>query len=281
MVEAVAQIAVDAGTRIMQIRTAGAGNAPSVRFKADASPVTEADLAANEIIVTRLERLGVAPIISEESVSDSASATRSVPTRERMFWLVDPLDGTKDFIAGRDTFVVSIALIADGRPTLGLVYAPALGELFWAEAGRGSFKTLRPDVRDTVRVFNSSARQRLRVLASGSHISPRLQAFLDSLAVEDFHRYGSALKMCRVAEGAADLYPRFGPTSEWDTAAGQIILEEANCKLVEMATGATLRYGKPQFRNPGFVASRVDLDFTAALRPLALEFELDSSKGRK
>jgi 3'(2'), 5'-bisphosphate nucleotidase len=248
-IEAISRIAVEAGEKIMEIRRT---QREDVRYKADASPVTEADLAANEWIVTRLEMLDIAPIVSEESSPDIA-----VPDH---FWLVDPLDGTKDFVAGKDTFVVNIALVEAGRPVLGVVFAPALGELFWAELGKGAYKG-KAFSSTATQIRNVSQRERLRVLASGSHMTPRLQSFIDLLQVEDLTRYGSALKMCRVAEGVADLYPRLGGTSEWDTAAGQMLLEESGCKTLDLTTGKTLRYGKPQFRNPGFVAARADLDF--------------------
>ncbi len=255
MIEFITKIAVEAGEKIMEIRrSAGL----SVRYKADASPVTEADLTANRHIVTHLESLRVAPIVSEES----SPAVTVADT----FWLVDPLDGTRDFVAGRDTFVVSIALVNGGAPVLGALYAPALGELFWAEKGKGAFK--KEPTGSPKRIFNKSTRDKLRVLASGSQMTPSLQTFVDGLAVGELTRFGSALKMCRVAEGEADLYPRFGRTSEWDTAAGHILLEEAGCKLVDMATGLTLRYGKPEFSNPGFIACRAGLDFVETFRDL-------------
>jgi 3'(2'), 5'-bisphosphate nucleotidase len=253
MINEIIQIAQQAGEKIMDIRRA---NLNSVRYKADASPVTEADLASNEWIVTRLEKLGVAPIVSEET-----SPQISVPDR---FWIVDPLDGTKDYVAGKDTFVVNIALIDGGYPVLGVIHAPALGETYWAQKGQGAFKSEAAVPTNPVRITNQRTETEYRVLASGSQTSERMQAFLDELPVSDLSRYGSALKMCRVAEGAADLYPRFGDTHEWDTAPGQIILEESRCKLVVLATGERLKYGKPTFLNPGFIASRADLDFKLA-----------------
>lgn len=280
MIEIIKRLAVEAGTKIMEVRA----SAPqSVRYKADASPVTEADLASNEIIVTQLERLRVAPIVSEESPFPTV-----IPNK---FWLVDPLDGTKDFVAGRETFVVNIALIEGGAPVLGVVYAPALRELFWAEKGKGAFKCDETKGVETKgdamgagnarRIFNNSQRDRFKVLASGSQMTPRLKAFIDALTIDELTRFGSALKMCRVAEGEADLYPRFGRTSEWDTAAGQIILEEAGCKLVEMASGLTFRYGKPEYLNPGFIASRSDLDFVETFRGLLAQMGSLSQTGQE
>lgn len=257
MIEILTKLAVQAGQKIMEIRRQAAH---SVRYKADASPVTDADLASNQLIVTQLEKLRVAPIVSEESTPTLAVANK--------FWLVDPLDGTKDFIAGRDTFVVNIALVENGAPTIGVIYAPALGELFWAEKGKGAFKSDSTGVANSKKIFNTSKRDKFKVLASGTQMTPRLKAFIGALTIDELTRFGSALKMCRVAEGEGDLYPRFGPTSEWDTAAGHIILEESGCKLVEMATGLTIRYGKARFRNPGFIASRTDLDFVETFRGL-------------
>ncbi len=270
MIETLTKLAVEAGEKIMEIRREARN---SVRYKADASPVTEADLASNQLIVTQLEKMRVAPIVSEES-------SPQIPVANK-FWLVDPLDGTKDFVAGRDTFVVNIALIENGAPTVGVVYAPALGELFWAEKGKGAFKSDATGIAKAKRIFNNSQRDKFRVLASGSQMTPRLKAFIDALTIDELTRFGSALKMCRVAEGEADLYPRFGHTSEWDTAAGHIILEEAGCKLVEMASGLSLRYGKPRFSNPGFIASRADLDFVETFRALLAQMGPMPSSGHE
>jgi 3'(2'), 5'-bisphosphate nucleotidase len=141
-----------------------------------------------------------------------------------------------------------------------------LQEIFWAEKGQGAFKVSMPGPKKSV--YNTSQRNELRALASGSLLTTRMQKVLDSLPIQSLERFGSALKMCRVAEGAADLYPRFGPTHEWDTAAGQIILDEAGCKLIDMETGRDVQYGKRDYKNNGFIASRANLDLWPTIRKL-------------
>lgn len=257
------RIAQEAGEKILEVRRSAV---MGTRLKGDQSPVTQADLLANECIVTQLARLSSLPIVSEESSPDQAVG--------ESFWLVDPLDGTKDFVAGKDSFVVNIGLIERGRPVLGVVYAPVSGELFWAEAGKGAYKGSL--FTNGQRIFNRSQRVEFKALASGSLMTPRLQGFLDALHITHLQRYGSALKICRVAEGEADLYPRFGETHEWDTAAGHAILNEAGCKLVDMASGQELRYGKPGFLNGGFIVSRTDLDFVEKLGEIRAQFAIDS-----
>ncbi len=255
MISEVCRIALEAGAKILEVREAAIA---AVRFKDDLSPVTEADLAANECIVSQLAKLSDDPIVSEET-------SPRLEVGER-FWLVDPLDGTKDFVAGKDSFVVNIGLVAKGVPILGVVFVPVLGELYWAERGKGAYKGLT--FADGQKIENRRAGFELKALASGSHTSPRLQLFLEQSNIVTLERYGSALKLCRIAEGNADLYPRFGPTSEWDTAAGHAILNEAGCHLLSMSTGEPLGYGKSEFQNGGFVASRRNLDLTGQLRQL-------------
>ena len=222
----------------------------TVRTKADASPVTEADEAAERILMPRLSALlpGV-PVISEEA-QGGPDAHQHGGAR---FWLVDPLDGTKEFVARRDEFTVNVGLIENGRPVLGVVAAPALGLLFAAagpNTAQGGFVggPLRPiSVR-------AAPAEGLVVLTSRSHeSSQRVSDYLAPLKVADRQLIGSSLKFCRIAEGTADLYPRFGNTSEWDTAAGHAVLEAAGGSVMTF-DGAPLRYGKEKFLNPGFVA---------------------------
>lgn len=256
LIEAVRGIAIEAGELILSLRDRSLA---SVKNKIDDSPVTEADLASNDLIVKRLDELKIAPVISEEGTD------RIAP--HGAFWLVDPLDGTKDFIGGKRSFVVNIALIENRIPVVGAIYAPMLNELFWAETGQGAFKVTRPGPKR--RVYNDSDRIELRALASGgATISNRMQKVLDALPIKSVERFGSALKMCRVAEGSADIYTRFGPTHEWDTAAGQIILKEAGCKLIDIETGRDVEYGKPDFKNNGFIACRANIDYWQKIRKL-------------
>jgi len=235
-----------ASARILAIYRSGF----TVRTKADASPVTEADEAAERILLPRLAALlpGV-PTISEEAQA-GAGALSAGGAR---FWLVDPLDGTKEFVAKRDDFTVNVALIEDGRPVLGVVSAPAHGLLF-AGAGTGTAhggtmgSALRPIAA------RIPPKDGIVVLTSRSHEnSRRVTDYLDGMIVAERLLIGSSLKFCRIAEGAADLYPRFGQTSEWDTAAGHAVLEAAGGSVTTL-DGSPLGYGKKSFLNDGFIA---------------------------
>ncbi len=250
-VERVCALAEEAGREIMRIYRSGEW---TVTAKTDDSPLTQADLAANSILMLGLRSMSKDPIVSEES------DPQGVVLGDR-FWLVDPLDGTRDFVDRRDTFVVSIGLVENGYPVFGVIHAPVTGETWWAAKGQGSFG---PGGK---KLFHSDARSPLIAAGSRSTPSDRMQLFYDFFDIQEVRRYGSALKFCRLAEGDVDLYPRFGPTHEWDTAAGQIIAEEAGCKVVEIKSGTRLRYGKPGLANVGgFIASRGDLDIVGPLR---------------
>lgn len=248
-------IAQRAGEAIMQVFRAG--NA-QVRHKADHSPVTQADRAANGIIVQ-----GLAPlldgclVVSEED--EASHAWRSADAR---FWLVDPLDGTREFISGSTDFTVNIALIEAGRSILGVVLAPASGALYWGGPGLGAFRIVGADTT-TIRVGAGDDPATIRVVASRSHLNGATRAFMQRLGPSHLVQAGSSLKFCRVAEGAADIYPRMGPTCEWDTAAAQAVLEGAGGVVLDLQR-QPLRYGKPQVLNPSFVAARA-----AALIPMA------------
>ena len=221
----------------------------SVSEKDDRTPVTEADHAADDIIVPALERLTPdIPVISEERVDDGPLPDLSAGC----FWLVDPLDGTREFIHHRDEFTVNIALVVDNHPALGVLGVPAQGRLY-AAAGPGT-ATVSPD-GGAPRAIEARrpAPDGLVVAASRSHANkPELGAYLESIAVKERITAGSALKFCLVAEGTADLYPRFGPTMEWDSAAGHAIVEAAGGS-VTMRDGGALRYGKAGFLNPHFL----------------------------
>jgi 3'(2'), 5'-bisphosphate nucleotidase len=224
-----------AGTEILRVY---AGEF-EVAQKADLSPVTEADHAAHRIIHAALAPTGI-PIVSEE-----AALPADAPER---FWVVDPLDGTKEFVARRGEFSVNIALVEGRRPILGVVYAPVSGVAYAAVGGRAT--------RDGAPIQTRVAPQALVVVHSRSHtVSPKLDAWLAAQRVAVAERIvaGSAIKFGLVAEGVADLYPRLGPTCEWDTAAGQAVLEAAGGSVTDL-DGAPLLYGKPGFLNTGFVA---------------------------
>lgn len=246
----VLRIAQDAGQAIMAIYDAMSGTAGEVSYKADGSPLTQADLAAHRVIAHGLSRLTPdIPVVSEE---DSASEVYRRPVGR--FWLVDPLDGTKEFVARNGEFTVNIALIEDGRPVLGVVLAPALGQSYWGGIGHGAYREMDGQI-EPIRVASSQERigRPLRVLASKSHLNDETRTYLQQLGPHELVQAGSSLKFCRMAEGSADLYPRLGPTSEWDTAAGQAVLESAG-GTVQDRQDAPLRYGKPSSTNPEFVA---------------------------
>jgi len=223
--------------------------------KQDNSPVTAADHAAEAIILKRLgTHVADIPIIAEEEV-----AAGRVPVIGSTFFLVDPLDGTREFIAHRPEFTVNIALIQDGAPTLGVVYAPAMGELFGADVPGGhAFRAVAATgnpagTRGPIHVRHPPPAG-LTVVASRSHPSPGLRDYLAGYEVAETVSIGSSLKFCLVAQGRADLYPRLGTTMEWDTAAGHAVLLAAGGHVIA-ANGEPLRYGKPGFTNPWFIAA--------------------------
>ncbi|MGD8339490.1 MAG: 3'(2'),5'-bisphosphate nucleotidase CysQ [Gammaproteobacteria bacterium] len=250
LLEAVCGIATAAGDAIMEIYE----REFSVELKDDRSPLTEADRAAHRIIVDRLGRLPLElPVLSEESGQD---AFRNRLEWNR-FWLVDPLDGTKEFIKRNGEFTVNIALIDRHAPVLGVVGAPALGSTYSGIAGVGAWKTNGDGpVRIEVR---RPAAEPLRVVGSRSHASPELATFLEQIGPHEIKPMGSSLKICLVAEGEADLYPRLGPTSEWDTAAAHAVLISAGGSMMDL-TGEPLAYNAGEsILNPHFLALGDDI----------------------
>lgn len=220
--------------------------------KSDGSPLTQADITAHNIIVKRLKELTPeTPIISEES-ENKIDAT-NIAT----FWLVDPLDGTKEFINKNGEFTVNIALIKNGSPTLGLVCCPALSTLYVGDVHSGAYKQKRGEDKKTIQVSQSN-NEGLIVVGSRSHNDPQaMEQFLNGETIKSFIPTGSSLKFCSVAEGEAHLYPRLGRTMEWDTAAGHAILLAAG-GVVNGVDGETLTYGKPGLDNPHFVATTTE-----------------------
>ncbi len=216
--------------------------------KSDGSPLSEADLAAAALIERELASTGI-PVVCEES--DTAS--RAVG---QMFWLVDPLDGTKEFIARNGEFTVNVALIADGVPVVGVVGIPVSGEIYMAARGFGAYR-ISHGIPTPIR--NERSTKDLVAAVSRSHRSSGDEKWLQAFGVRDTVCSGSSIKFCRVAEGQADIYGRFGRTMEWDTAAGHCLLNEAGCKLLVAATGEELRYGKSEYANPSFIACRSDV----------------------
>jgi 3'(2'), 5'-bisphosphate nucleotidase len=223
-----------------------------VRIKADDSPVTVADEAAEAAIRDGLARLEPAlPIISEERAEHETPVIDSAS-----YFLVDPLDGTREFIAGRNEYTVNIGLVSDGAPILGVIAAPALGLIWRGIVGRGAerleFSARKISQPQAIRTRARPARE-LGVMVSRSHLDAQTQAYLDGLPGAQRVACGSSIKFCRLAEGAADLYPRFGPTCDWDVAAGHAILAAAGGRVVA-PDGATLIYGSPRLRIPAFIA---------------------------
>jgi 3'(2'), 5'-bisphosphate nucleotidase len=221
----------------------------AVRAKADASPVTAADEAAEAVILRRLAELTPdIPVVAEETV-----ASGHVPdVDDRPFWLVDPLDGTKEFLSRNGEFTVNIALIEERLPILGVVLAPARARAWWGARGKGA--SMRdPEGKTRTIAARQAPAGRLVAIASRSHRDAETQAFLDQAGVAECISAGSSLKFCLVAEGQADLYPRFGRTMEWDVAAGHAVLAAAGGQ-VTTKDGAPFLYRKPGFENPPFIA---------------------------
>jgi len=262
LIPSLLRISRDAGTAILEVY----GSDFTIEHKDDKSPLTLADSRSHEVIVKALSGLeGMhIPILSEEG--------KSIPFEERrvweIFWLVDPLDGTKEFIKRNGEFTVNIALIQGNRPILGVVYIPVSGLFYFGAQGLGSFRlpALSFDDRASVdavtgmatRLPDADAASRYTVAGSRSHMSPDTEAYISTLREQygeiDFISAGSSLKFCLVAEGRAQVYPRFGPTMEWDTAAGQAIVEQAGGEIRRTDTGEPLSYNKEVLVNPFFVA---------------------------
>ena len=243
MLELAAGLAEAAGREILRVRAAGF----DVAEKADASPVTVADTAAERIILEGLRReTPEIPVIAEEEV-----AAGRVTEPGARFWLVDPLDGTREFAAGRDEFVVNVGLVIEGRTVLGAVAAPAQGAVYGGIVGQGAW---RQDARGRQPIAaRIPPAEGMTVYASRHYANdPALASLLAKLKVARLTNIGSALKFCRLAEGAADFYPRLGRTMEWDTAAPQAVLEAASGAVLTLDE-APLLYGKPGFENPHFM----------------------------
>jgi 3'(2'), 5'-bisphosphate nucleotidase len=229
-----------AGEAVLEVYAAGC----EPRIKGDDSPITEADERAHDVIIERLG--GELAVVSEED------ATATSPPPEGRFWLVDPLDGTKEFLSRNGEFTINIALIENGAPALGVVVAPALGRLFAAGPGQPAFVEDRAGRREIA--ARPVPPEGATIVSSRSHgDADALARFTASRRVASSLCAGSSLKFCAVAEGQADIYPRFGRTMEWDTAAGDAIVRAAGGRVTDLE-GRPLTYGKPGFENPHFVA---------------------------
>ncbi|AKG05682.1 3'(2'),5'-bisphosphate nucleotidase [Salimicrobium jeotgali] len=255
----VIQAALRAGQEIMNVYETDF----DVEEKQDHSPITKADEKAHDIIVKHLEEYDPSiPILSEEGAQVSYSKRQDWDE----YWLVDPLDGTKEFVKRNGEFTVNIALIREGKPVYGVIYAPALQDLYVADAEKGAYKftSVLDNYKDGLEALRLPAieanKDTATVIVSRSHQSEEEESFINRIS-ENYSSVntltsGSSLKLCLIAEGVADFYPRFKPTMEWDTAAGQAIVEIAGGKVHVANTDKDLTYNKEELENPSFVASR-------------------------
>jgi 3'(2'),5'-bisphosphate nucleotidase len=254
LAEALLPICIAAGDAILAVRRAGHG----VEWKEDNSPVTEADRAAEAVIMAGLATVAAGvPVIAEESAYEG-----KLPETGQAFFLVDPLDGTREFVKGGNDFTVNIGLVRDGAPAVGAILLPETGKLFWGTVGGGAWRAQVVDgiisEREPVKV--REAGEEITVVASRSHRTPETDAYIHKYAVEKLVSAGSSMKFCVVASGKADLYPRMGPTMQWDTAAGDAILRAAGGSVIRL-DGRPLAYGPngaegaEGYRNPWFIAA--------------------------
>jgi 3'(2'), 5'-bisphosphate nucleotidase len=250
LLDILVEAALAAGAEIERIYGAGC----AVEEKGDGSPVTEADRAAEAIILARLAAaFPDIPVLAEEEAAEGR-----IPDIGTLFFCVDPLDGTKGFVQRNGEFTVNIALVEDGAPVAGVIYAPDQHMLYYGARGEGAFRSTDGAPAEPIRARPRPA-SGLTGIGSRNHAAPGSEARNAALGVTDYLPSGSSLKFCRLAEGAADVYPRYGRTMEWDTAAGQAILEAAGGRVMALdgdAEAGPLRYGKIEagFANPHFIA---------------------------
>lgn len=253
-IEDIKKIALDAGVLIMEIYNKDF----EVEYKDDKSPLTEADTKSNELICSELNRLYPhIPIMSEENKQTDFSIRKEW----EYYFCVDPIDGTKEFIKKNDEFTVNIALIYKDTPVLGVVYAPALGDIYFAKENEGSYLSMvdsRLSIVETKRLpFIKNSDDSFTVVASKSHLSRETQEFIDKLTTHypllTTNSKGSSLKLCMVATGEADIYPRLAPTMEWDTAAADAIVRESGKKTYQYDTNDLMVYNKTDLLNPWFI----------------------------
>lgn len=257
------KLSIDAGRAILRVYQGDF----SIDRKSDDSPLTLADITSHKIISEGLSSTGI-PLLSEEG--------KDIPYEVRkkwgFFWLIDPLDGTKEFIKRNGEFTVNISLIHHSKPVLGVIYAPVIGLLYYGLKGEGAFKSSINDPVSIKTIISESQRlplysgdmaSSLRIVASRSHLSAETEAYINKLKGRyrdiSFLSAGSSLKFCLIAEGKADIYPRFSPTMEWDTAAGQIIVEESGGDVLDVEKGKALDYNKGDLKNPHFIAMSYNL----------------------
>ena len=243
------EISVKAGAAIMKVYNESGDMDVVYKTDREDSPLTKADTDANDVIKVGLEKLDkTIPILSEEMVAEDYDIRKSW----KRFWLLDPLDGTKEFIKKSKEFTVNIALIEDGSPVMGVVYAPALDICYLGAKGVGAFKIENGE--ESKITAGNWEKDGLKVVASKSHRSPALEDFIGKIGDNECVAMGSSLKLCLVAEGKANLYPRFGPTMEWDTGAAHAVVEASGGTVTDFE-GNRLRYNKEDLHNPFFMVS--------------------------
>lgn len=251
------EAAIAAGEKIMEIYENGDFE---VDMKSDNSPLTKADIASHNVIIKYLEKTGI-PVLSEEG-KDIAFEERK---NWKQLWIVDPIDGTKEFIKKNGEFTVNIALIENHQPIAGVVYAPAIDELYFSDIENGAFLTTGEDSRRLESAIENGFRipleqpSKYTVVASRSHMSPETEDFVNELRAEhgelELISKGSSLKLCMVARGKANCYPRFAPTMEWDTAAGQAICNHAGFTVMDWKTKKPMRYNRENLLNNWFLVN--------------------------
>ncbi|MGB7184783.1 MAG: 3'(2'),5'-bisphosphate nucleotidase CysQ [Burkholderiaceae bacterium] len=256
--ESILSLVERAGQAVMAVYRLGeqGGEHVGMQLKDDNSPVTQADLAANEILCAGLiELTPQIPVVSEENAGSHGKRRA-----DNMFWLLDPVDGTREFLSRTDEFTVNVALIVNSRVQFGVVQAPALGQLYWGASELGAWRQDSAG-RQQIRVADFPAQDSegrferdLRIVASRSHMNDATRRHIENLTPNCLLGVGSSLKFCRIAEGQADYYPRLGPTCEWDTAAAQAVVEAAGGQVLTL-DGAPLNYGKADVLNPHFLVT--------------------------
>lgn len=252
-IQKINSIAKKAGDEIMKIYQQDF----DVDYKKDNSPLTKADIHSNEVIIKNLENLYPdIPVLSEEN--------NEIPYKTRKnweyFWLIDPLDGTKEFVKENGKFTVNIALIYKNTPILGVIYAPALNLLYYAQKDRGAFKQEENKIPQRLPIYHHTLNDNLKAIVSKSHYNQKTREFVNNLKNQykkiEFISIGSSLKFCLIAEGKADIYPRLAPTMEWDVAAGQVIIEQSGGRVVNFNNKTPLNYNKENLFSPWFIGLR-------------------------
>jgi 3'(2'), 5'-bisphosphate nucleotidase len=251
LIKEIIELIQKVGTEVLNIYNSGDFQ---VKTKEDNSPLTKADLLSNEILMDGLTKIESIPILSEESVIDY-----KIRKKWKKFWIIDPLDGTKDFIAKNDEFTINVALIENGELMLGFIYAPALGDLYWGIKNSGAFKNGQ-------KIFNNSNRKEIVGTHSRFHSNAETTKFFTNNNISIIKGFGSALKFCKLAEGVVDIYPRYTGSMEWDTAAGDLILQEAGCILISLKDLQVFKYNNEDLVNDFFIASRKNLDLKTQLK---------------